>query len=347
MGCIPSFKVGDVVSNAVLSETFKCGNMGGMRRSKVTGTLVIVSDNTKSLYSDKWEDGVLKYTGQGKNGDQKLEGNQNKTLAESRTNGVEIHFFEVNEPRKYTYGGVVELAGEPYQEEQLDDKKEMRKVWVFPLRRKHPAVAVVPFDPSNPSVGTAVKHSKYGVGKITGANDINVYVEFDVGKRIFKYPQAFEQEDLVPVAIHTSELRRILSEERFVTAFRKFQEQVDKNAETGKAEGSQTLYGLSTSQIDGGDLTQHFGQGAASETPYVNWHVVSIYYVVKEHRIVIGIEKDRYQHIYEMSSLKEEKIGNRQSDIAVFYEADVETVDYDELYEKFILVSEKVIRLGL
>lgn len=28
--------------------------MGGMRRSKTTGTLVILSDHTKGLYDDKW-----------------------------------------------------------------------------------------------------------------------------------------------------------------------------------------------------------------------------------------------------------------------------------------------------
>lgn len=347
MGFIPSFKVGDIVSNAVLTETFKCGNMGGMRRSRTTGTLVIVSDNTKSLYCDQWYEGVLKYTGMGKIGDQKLEGNQNKTLAESRTNGVEIHFFEVNEPGKYTYEGIVELAGDPYQELQPDDNKDMRTVWVFPLRRKITSGVAMTFNPTNPSVGTAVSHSTYGVGVITSTSERNVYVEFDAGMRIFKYPQAFEQEVLVPVTIYTSELRRILSKEKFVAAFRYFLQQVDENAKTGKAEGSQTLYGLSTSRVNGSDLTQHFGQCNVSETPYMKWHVVSIYYVVKEHRIVLGIEKDRYQHSSEMRSLKDKKIGNRKLAIAVFYEIDFESIDYDDLYEKFITVSEEVMRLGL
>ena len=69
----PPFEVGAVVSNAVMTEAFKVGNMGGMRRSKTTGTLVLISDNTKGLYSDKWNDGVLHYTGMGKIGDQAID----------------------------------------------------------------------------------------------------------------------------------------------------------------------------------------------------------------------------------------------------------------------------------
>ena len=43
----PGLKVGQILKNADVVETFKCGNMGGMRRSKTTYTLVIVSDYTK------------------------------------------------------------------------------------------------------------------------------------------------------------------------------------------------------------------------------------------------------------------------------------------------------------
>ena len=94
----PPFEVGAVVSNAVMTEAFKIGNMGGMRRSKTTGTLVLISDNTKGLYHDKWKEGVLHYTGMGKTGDQVLTGNQNRTLAESGENGIEVHLFEVIGP---------------------------------------------------------------------------------------------------------------------------------------------------------------------------------------------------------------------------------------------------------
>lgn len=130
---IPSFKIGDVVSNEQLYKEFGCGNMGGMRPSKINKCLVIISDHTKSLYDDKWYGDELHYTGMGKNGDQTLT-RQNKTLSESKTNGVTIHLFEVLEASKYIYHGLVELSSEPYQEEQPDEQGLLRKVWMFPVR---------------------------------------------------------------------------------------------------------------------------------------------------------------------------------------------------------------------
>ena len=44
----------------------------------------------------------------GQVGDQELK-SQNKTLAESKINGVAVHFFEVLKKREYTYRGEVEL----------------------------------------------------------------------------------------------------------------------------------------------------------------------------------------------------------------------------------------------
>jgi 5-methylcytosine-specific restriction enzyme A len=105
----------------------------GMRRSLETNTLVLVSDHTK-LYEDRWEGNIFHYTGMGKKGDQSLSFHQNKTLAESDTNGVDVYLFEVLRPNEYIFMGQVELAGEPYQEEQFDEDKKLRKVWVFPLK---------------------------------------------------------------------------------------------------------------------------------------------------------------------------------------------------------------------
>lgn len=51
----PGIKIGDKISNGELVKIFRCGNMGGMRRSKTTGTLVIISDETKGLYKDQWK----------------------------------------------------------------------------------------------------------------------------------------------------------------------------------------------------------------------------------------------------------------------------------------------------
>ena len=88
---IDDLEPGSELTNAELSATFKVGNMGGMRRSRETNTLVIVSDPFKGLYLDRWIDGVLHYTGMGKSGDQSLTFMQNSTLAESSANGGGVH----------------------------------------------------------------------------------------------------------------------------------------------------------------------------------------------------------------------------------------------------------------
>ena len=134
MSYIP-FKVGEIVSHADIRAAYSVGNMGGMRKSNTHNCLVLISDHTKGLYEDKWHDDILHYTGMGKTGDQKLKGNQNITLYESRTNGIDVHLFEVLNPTEYTYHGLVQLVDDPYQEEQPDSNGMMRKVWMFPTSK--------------------------------------------------------------------------------------------------------------------------------------------------------------------------------------------------------------------
>ncbi len=130
----PGLQAGDVVTNQQLCEIFKCGNSGGMRRTRRFNTLVIISDHTKGIYSDQWINKILYYTGMGKTGDQVLNGNQNITLYESNINGVSVYLFEVYVEREYTYRGRVKLAKEPYQTNQADVNGVMRKVWMFPMK---------------------------------------------------------------------------------------------------------------------------------------------------------------------------------------------------------------------
>lgn len=127
-------KIGEIIKNVDIVKIFKCGNMGGMRRSKKTNTLVIVSDYTKGLYHDKWIGGVLHYTGMGKNGDQDIQWAQNITLAESSYNGVDVHLFEVMKVGEYTYCGRIEVASKPYTDVQPGEDGKDRKVWIFPIR---------------------------------------------------------------------------------------------------------------------------------------------------------------------------------------------------------------------
>ena len=128
------FSVGQIVSHDDVRAAYKVGNMGGMRKSNTYNCLVLISDHTKGLYEDKWYGDVLHYTGMGQTGDQVLTGNQNGTLFYSKSNGVEVHLFEVMDPGEYTYRGIVSLVADPYQEEQPDVTGAPRKVWMFPIR---------------------------------------------------------------------------------------------------------------------------------------------------------------------------------------------------------------------
>lgn len=130
----PGLDIGQIIGNNDIVEIFKCGNMGGMRRSKTTNTLVLISDYTKGVYHDKWIGGVLHYTGMGKSGDQDISWAQNATLAAYGTNNVDIHLFEVMTPGKYIYCGRIELVDTPYLDSQPGEDGIDRKVWMFPIR---------------------------------------------------------------------------------------------------------------------------------------------------------------------------------------------------------------------
>lgn len=129
----PKLQSGQVLSNQELAATFKCGTQGGMRRSRATKTLVLISNHVTSIYDDRWIDGVLHYTGMGMKGDQSLQFMQNKTLAGSATNGVDVFLFEVFREQQYVFIGQVALCAEPYSEHQTDEDGKERLVWIFPL----------------------------------------------------------------------------------------------------------------------------------------------------------------------------------------------------------------------
>jgi 5-methylcytosine-specific restriction enzyme A len=133
----PHIAQGSELTNAELCGIFGCSLMGGMNRSHKTNTLVLVSNRVKSIYQDRIDGDVIHYTGMGQVGDQDLNATQNRTLNESLTNGVGIHLFEVLQAGKYIYCGEVQLAGNPYQETQLDVGGNDRVVWMFPLKLKN------------------------------------------------------------------------------------------------------------------------------------------------------------------------------------------------------------------
>ena len=128
-----SLRAGQILTNNELMKEFSVANSGGMRKSNKNNVLVIISDHTKGLYDDKYYGNELHYTGMGLEGDQELNYRQNKTLAESNKNGVDVHLFEVFKAKEYIYRGMVKLCKEPYQEIQLDKNNNERTVWIFPL----------------------------------------------------------------------------------------------------------------------------------------------------------------------------------------------------------------------
>ena len=155
----------------------------------------------------------------------------------------------------------------------------------------------------------------------------------------------------MPQYNRSSELRCRLPLEVFEKIYSNFMNQADINAISQKANGAKVPMGIAYSTddytIDNGKFLQHFGQGTASQTPYISWHVVSIYYIVPSARVVLGIEEDRYPKVTQMSPYSFERIGRKKTDIAVFYEGSKENLNYKELYEKFICVSEEVMALGM
>ena len=124
----------EVVSNEQICREFLCGVRGGMRRTLRTNSLVLISGTKRSIYMDRWDRDVFHYTGMGLHGDQSLYDSQNWTLVSSPKNRVKIYLFAALEKNQYRFEGQVELAADPYQEQQIDSEGRSRLVWVFPLR---------------------------------------------------------------------------------------------------------------------------------------------------------------------------------------------------------------------
>lgn len=112
-------RVGDKLSNEILTKKFKVGNSGGMGYSKANNILILVADHTK-MYSDVWDGDTLYYTGMGKEGDQSLDYMQNKRLNNSNKTDIKILLFEVFNKNQYEYMGIVKLVGDPVSDIQKE-----------------------------------------------------------------------------------------------------------------------------------------------------------------------------------------------------------------------------------
>ena len=132
---LTNLKIGTVFTNAQLMEKFGVSNSGGMRRSLKNNVLILVHKKD-SVYQDRWQDDKLLYTGMGLKGDQDVNFGQNKTLAQSRINGVTVLLFNNPASNVYEYEGEVMLADKPFYEKQRDASNKERQVVIFPLRFK-------------------------------------------------------------------------------------------------------------------------------------------------------------------------------------------------------------------
>jgi hypothetical protein len=149
--------VGCILDNQALCDTFGVANTGGIRVNKRRSLIVLISNSTGATYKNEWREGVLHFVDVGAGGPQKLD-RQNTTLANSKRRGWTLHLFEAREKSKYVYTGEVELADEPYCDEQPDAKARERFVWIFPLRRK-PDTG----DGGNPPLSGYLPHGSYAV----------------------------------------------------------------------------------------------------------------------------------------------------------------------------------------
>jgi len=129
---IENLQLGNIYSNGEIRSAFGCSLQSGMNKSNRTNTLVLIINHIKSIYHDRWLDNKLHYIGKGRIGDQTLS-RENKTLSESKTNGVIPHLFEVFTTGDYTYRGQVQLYETPFLKPQPDENSNPRQVWVFPL----------------------------------------------------------------------------------------------------------------------------------------------------------------------------------------------------------------------
>jgi len=134
----PDIRPGTELTSTDLKSVFKGQEEGGMRYSKATNSLLLVTDRKKlsatSIYRDEWIDGVLHYRGTGQRGDQNIGFAGNSRLMHAATDDTGVHLVERSGKGRYRYLGRVDLAGDPYRRNEVDADGKMRLAWVFPLR---------------------------------------------------------------------------------------------------------------------------------------------------------------------------------------------------------------------
>ena len=130
-----------VYSNQEIMNIFNCSGQGGIRVSNKNKTIALISNLVRRSETNPYKDehidssGRITYTGTGTSGDQSVKG-LNGRIAESRTNGYRIFYFEVYKNNEYTFKGEFILDDEPYFVNELDIYGNSRKVIKFKLKLK-------------------------------------------------------------------------------------------------------------------------------------------------------------------------------------------------------------------
>jgi hypothetical protein len=127
-------EIGKTYSNNEIQEKLKCSSDGRIRRSRKNDCLILISNQTKSIYHDFLRNTLFHFTGIGLNGNQSITYAPHKNLIESNEKHTKVYLFVVFVEGRYTYFGQVILAGEAYTQTQNDENGKLRDVWMFPLK---------------------------------------------------------------------------------------------------------------------------------------------------------------------------------------------------------------------
>ncbi|MDD9193530.1 HNH endonuclease [Aliivibrio sp. S2TY2] len=182
-----NLKKGDELTNLRITEIFKCSSQGGMRRSHATNSLVIFINNRDSM----WNGDVCYFEGMGSRGEQSLNFAQNKTLAESNENNVNLCLFEhMKDSKKYIYRGKVKLIGKPSNEKLPDISGNLRSVLIFTLKVDGESNRVIDMDflKENSNDANFEKIHNFEVNKIKeiALHSFNPVQKEKVSKTVYK-----------------------------------------------------------------------------------------------------------------------------------------------------------------
>lgn len=165
---VTEFVVGEKYTNDQIRFALNVENLGGVRPSvdanrnlKHIAFMTTAREYKKSVsdnpYHDRIENGILIYTAQGRTGNQDIAG-RNKRILEQYSHPIPFYCFSNEGKQFYTFLGLIELLRH-YQEEQIDAKRELRRVWVFEFHI-HDEIPIVPIEYAKDLAATFFEKSR-------------------------------------------------------------------------------------------------------------------------------------------------------------------------------------------